>query len=101
MSERCSHCGQIIPPQFLFEHQPVKQRIYDFIAAHPEGVTRDQLMASVYADRIDGGPEWPVVISVHLNEMRPVLERKGLTITSMRGPGSKYRLTALAEGGAP
>jgi DNA-binding response OmpR family regulator len=97
MSERCAHCGQVIPPKHLFDRQPIKRRIYEFVAAHPEGVTRQQIIDSVYADDIDGGPEFANVVSVHVKAMRPILEREGLTITCARGPGATYRLRELAE----
>ena len=94
---RCESCGQIIPPKLLFEHQPVKKRIYDFIAKHPEGVSRDQILDAVYADDPDGGPT-PQAVSVHIFLMRRVLNPLGLTITSPRGRGASFRLIAM--GGA-
>jgi DNA-binding response OmpR family regulator len=98
--ERCPCCQQIIPPARIFETAPVKQRIYEFIARHPEGVTRDQILGSVWADDIDGGPEFGNIVSVHVEKMRPVLKRHGLTITaarSGRGGGGRYRLVEAAE----
>lgn len=94
--ERCPCCHQIVPPRLIFEHQPVKQRIYDFIAAHPEGVTRAQLFDHVYAGDIDGGPLHLSTISVHIWGMNPVLERHGLMIRGARGPGSTFKLMACS-----
>ena len=91
--KRCAHCGQIIPPKIIFGG--VKQRVYDFIAAHPEGVQRWQIMAAVYADDIDGGPESPNVICVHLNHMRKKLAEHGVQIHTRPGRGAVYRLVAL------
>jgi DNA-binding response OmpR family regulator len=91
----CRQCGQVIPPQNLFRDQPVKQRIYEFIAAHPEGVTRRQIMDHVWAEDIDGGPEFANVVSVHIKRMRPILEREGVTIFCARGPGASYRIERL------
>lgn len=97
-AERCPCCQQIIPPTRMFEGKPVKQRIYDFIAKHPEGVTRDQILGSVWADDINGGPEFGNIVSVHVEKMRPVLKQHGLTITAAlcgRGGGGLYRLVGL------
>jgi DNA-binding response OmpR family regulator len=88
----CPLCHQIIPPRNLFRDQPVKQRIYEFIAAHREGVTRRQIMDHVWADDPNGGPEFANVVSVHIKNMRPILEREGLTVTCARGPGATYRI---------
>src|SRR6516164_5920763 len=92
----CPRCKQLIPPKDLFRSQPVKARIYEFIAAHPEGVTRQQILDRVWADDIDGGPEFANVVSVHVKAMRPILEREGVTITCARGPGATYRLERKA-----
>jgi DNA-binding response OmpR family regulator len=96
----CSSCGQVIPPRNLFRDQPVKRRIYEFIAAHREGVTRQQIMDHVWSDDIDGGPEFANVVSVHIKAMRPTLEHEGLTISCARGPGSTYRLEKAGARGA-
>jgi DNA-binding response OmpR family regulator len=95
--KRCECCGQIIPPKQLFDGKPVKQRIYDYIAKHPEGVTREQILDFVWADDIDGGPEFKNIVSVHIEKMRPILIEIGLTITRSRGPGSTYRLVAVED----
>jgi DNA-binding response OmpR family regulator len=92
----CPRCKQLIPPKDLFRSQPVKARIYEFIAAHPEGVTRQQILDRVWADDIDGGPEFANVVSVHVKAMRPILEREGVTITCARGRGATYRLERRA-----
>lgn len=95
--DRCECCGQIIPPKLMFEGKPIPQRIYDYIAAHPEGVTRAEIIDHVYCDDIDGGPECRSVISVHLNRMRPTLKAYGLNISTAWGPGAKYRLMPYLE----
>jgi DNA-binding response OmpR family regulator len=92
----CSHCGQVIPPKDLFRDQPVKARIYEFIATHPQGVTRRQIMVAVWADDPDGGPLFANVVSVHVRDMRPILEREGLTISCAKGAGATYRLERRA-----
>ena len=92
--ERCVCCGQLIAPDLLFGRKRIKQAIYDYIAVHPEGVTRAQIMDAIYGDREDGGPESGAIVSVHLNKMRPVLHAAGLEIISPwgLGPGAGYRL---------
>lgn len=99
--ERCPCCHQIVPPRLIFENKPVRQRIYDYISAHPEGVTRDQVMDAVYGDDINGGAESRTIISVHLNRMNPTLMLHGLKIRSRLGggPGATYKLVAC-EGAA-
>jgi DNA-binding response OmpR family regulator len=88
--ERCSCCGQIIPPKVTLPR--VKQRIYDYIARHPEGVSREQIIDAVYGHDPRGGPTTLNVVSVHVKKMRPMLKLHGVTITSPRGPGSTYRV---------
>lgn len=89
----CPTCNQIIPPPIgPFDHSPVKQRIFDFIARHPEGVTMPQLMDHVYALDPAGGPENPNVISAHLHGMRRTLAKTGITVSKTGGHGTKYRL---------
>ena len=91
----CECCGQIIPPPNPFHDKPVKRLIYDYIAKHPEGVTRGQIMDTVYANSPDGGPEWANVISVHVKKMNAELAKRGLRIKSTMGPQSIYRLQEL------
>ena len=93
---RCPHCLQVIPPKGLFRDQPIKKRIYEYLAAHPEGVTRQQILDRVWADDPDGGPEFANVVSVHVKHMRPILEREGLTISCAKGAGATYRLERRA-----
>jgi hypothetical protein len=93
----CPCCKQVIPPKGLFRDQPVKARIYEFIATHPQGVTRRQIMGAVWADDPNGGPEFENVVSVHIKHMRPTLEREGVTISCARGPGATYRVKKLSR----
>jgi DNA-binding response OmpR family regulator len=91
---RCPCCRQLIAPDLLFGRRRIQQKIYDYIACHPEGVTREQVIEAVYGDREDGGPESYSIISAHLNKMRPALHAAGLDITSAweLGRGIGYRL---------
>jgi DNA-binding response OmpR family regulator len=88
----CPHCLQVVPPRDLFRDQPVKKRIYEYLAAHREGATRRQIMDHVWSDDFNGRPESENIVSVHIKRMRPVLEREGLKISAARGPGATYRI---------
>jgi hypothetical protein len=92
--ERCEKCGQIIPPANPFLPQrPRKALIYDFISAHPEGVTRAQVAAFVWKDDRGGGPDRALdIISMHIAQMNVTLPTKGLYISSTKGHGAVYRL---------
>ena len=93
---RCCCCGQLIPPPAeVFQNARVKQRIYEYIAAHPEGVSRRQVVEAVYADDPDGGPEYMNVIAVHVKQMNPKLATLGVRLVASGGPHSVYRLVAL------
>lgn len=93
---RCDHCGQIIPPKVhALDNARVKKAIYEFIARNPQGVSRGQIMDSVYADNIDGGPEFGTVISVHVAGINKLLAPEGVKIHSTRGPHALYRVVAL------
>ena len=87
----CPTCGRGFAPEVDLGG-PVRQRIYDFIVKHPEGVTRKQVIDSVYADRIDGGPEWANGISVLIRLINKQLAGSGFKIKSRGGPGSVYKL---------
>ena len=95
--KRCQHCGQIIPPANPFlPGRPVKALIYDYVSAHPEGVTRQQVAEFVYKDRHDGGPEFALgVISINIPFMNDTLAPLGLRIVSSMGHGAVYRLKKL------
>ena len=116
MLKRCAACGQIIPPAnpFLREpkvtwddggdgrsqlsrNAPIKARIYEFIAAHPEGVTRTEVVDFVYAGDRNGGPAWANTISIHIGQMNKALSREGFRcrIISTMGHGALYTLRAL------
>lgn len=92
----CPTCGQLVPPKNPFAPQaPVKARIYEFIAKHPEGVDREQVRAYVYADDPEGGPESFSIISTHVFLMNRVLVPLGCKVHSTMGHGAVYTLRAL------
>lgn len=89
----CKHCGQPIPPQRWVGDGTKANRIYEFIAKHPEGVSRAEVADYVYADHHDGGPEHSLTcISTAINQMNRSLAKSGLQIKSSRGHGARYRL---------
>jgi len=93
---RCVCCRQIIPPAMgAFDNCPIKRRIYEFIARHPEGVTRAQIMEHAYAIDPGGGPENQEIVNVHIWGMRKRLAAEGLAIANSRGPGAVYRLVPI------
>lgn len=59
----CPHCRRPFPPA-LVVHGPVRQRVVDLVAGRPDGITRQELIALVYAADPNGGPENENVISV-------------------------------------
>jgi hypothetical protein len=90
--ERCKCCGQIIPPKIRFGGN--KQRIYECIAAHPEGVSPLQIVEHMYAHDPNGGPNTSNVIRVQISNMRKSdkLKAAGLKIVT---EGRLYYLRAL------
>jgi len=70
-----------------FASGQVKNRILDFIAAHPEGVTIAQIEDHIYAWSPDGGPS-SNAINTHLWGMKGRLAKVGLAIVK------NYRLVS-------
>jgi len=70
----CPACHRPFPPK-LIVLGPVRQRIVDLIAANrPDGITRGEILAIVYADDVDGGPFNPNTVSLlikHGNDVAP------------------------------
>ena len=92
----CPTCRRPFPPR-LVVHGPVRQRIVDLIANRPDGITRAEIIATVYADDIDGGPDNPNTISVlthHAN--RELKEQAFRILPAWRGRGARYRLVRVA-----
>jgi hypothetical protein len=90
----CPACRRPFPPR-LAVHGPIRQRIVDAIANRPDGITRAELLDTVYADDPDGGPDNPNTISVLIHHANTELMRQGFCISpTWRGRGARYRLTA-------
>lgn len=92
----CPTCGRPYPPM-LAVSGPVRQRIVDIIARHPDGITRQDLMGLVYADDPNGGPEHPRIITVLINRANRQLAGQGYVIKpTWLGRGARYRLVPIA-----
>lgn len=89
----CPHCRRPFAPPINFGGTK-RQRLYDYIARNPQGVTTLQCMEHVYADDPNGGPEDPNTISVQIRNINLILARlkSSHRIRSTRGPGAVYRL---------
>jgi DNA-binding response OmpR family regulator len=76
---------------------PVRQRIVDLIANRPDGITRGEILATVYADNIDGGPDCENTVSVLIHHANRELKEQGFRILpAWRGRGARYRLVRIA-----
>ena len=91
----CPCCGQLIPPQLLFPRAPTSQRLYDFVAGHPEGVDREQIADHIYAADPNGGPDSPGAVKALIFRMNVRLRAKSLAIRGSMGRVSAYRLVQL------
>jgi hypothetical protein len=88
----CKGCGQILPPKVVLPK--MRQRIYDYVAAHPNGIAVGEIADHIYSDDRNGGPgNADVTIRTqiwHINHkcLRPI----GLEIRGKSGPQGLYRL---------
>lgn len=92
----CPCCGLIVPPKIALTGA-VRPRLYEYIAAHREGVTNRQVMDHLYADDPNGGPVSSNIVCVMVHHINRELASHGVAIRSRGGPGAKYRLVALSE----
>ena len=93
----CPTCHREFPPR-LAVHGPVRQLIVDLIANRPDGITRSEIIATVYADDIDGGPDNPNTIAVLIKRANEELATQGFRIEpTWLGRGARYRLVRVAE----
>lgn len=92
MTKCCPTCGRPYPPA-LTVRGPVRQRLVDIIAAHPDGLSSWELLDKVYADDPAGGPDHPNIINVHVWNVNRQLREQGYEIRpTWLGPGARYRL---------
>jgi hypothetical protein len=90
----CPTCGRPLPAE-LTVTGPVRRRLVDIIANHPNGIARGELMDLLNADDADGGPDCAGTISVMVLHANRQLRSQGWRIVSQRGPGARYRLEPI------
>jgi len=90
----CPHCKRPFPPN-LYVGGIRRQALVDYIAKHPEGVTVWQIIAAIYADDPNGGPEKHNIVSVMASKANKTLKELGWRIKATGGPGSLYTLVKL------
>ena len=96
----CPTCHRPFPPK-LIVHGPVRQRIVDLIANRPHGITRSEIVATIYADDIEGGPDNPNTVSVIIKKANEELAAQGYCMSpAWLGRGARYRLIKLESRGA-
>jgi hypothetical protein len=83
----------------LFRRPSSYYTIYEFVASHPEGVTREEMFQHLYGNRPSGGPASMNIMSVHLVKMNKRLAFKDRGIKSHRvGGKAHYTLRRLSTG---
>jgi hypothetical protein len=87
----CPTCNRPFAPEIQFGGK-YRQRLYDFVVKHPEGVTSIQIMDHLYADTPDGGSDSPKIVATMVFRINEILAHHSLRITGSGGPGSVYRL---------
>lgn len=69
--------------------------------AYPRYVHIKQLVATLYGNEVDGGPDEPeVIVRILVSQLRKLLPRYGLTIENRgrgRGGWAEYRLIPTGE----
>jgi hypothetical protein len=93
--ETCPCCGQTIAPALFFPRRTVSQRLYDFVAKRPQGVTRNEIADAIYAEDPNGGPDSEGAVKALIWRMNITLRAHKLKIRSSMGRGSVYRLVQL------
>jgi hypothetical protein len=94
--EVCPCCGQTIAPPLIFPTRPVSQRLYDFVAKRPAGVTTNQIADAIYGDDPNGGPDSPNAVKALIWRLNVILKVKHhMAIRGSMGRGSIYRLVQL------
>ena len=92
---RCKTCGR--PYHVPRVNGFVGPRILKMLEARPDGVSLEDIAASIYASKRNGGPRWGhESIKAIIHRMRKQLAPYGWTIKSTLGPGAVYRLVSVA-----
>jgi hypothetical protein len=95
MIERCPCCGQDIPPA-LKVTGTVRQRAVNLIAGRRNGISLNELIELIYADRPNGEPDFAASsIKTTIHYANRALQPQGYRIRSTLGPGARYRLERL------
>lgn len=71
----CPTCNRPFPSEIIVGGR-IRQRVYDFVKDHPEGVTRDEIMRHAYALDREGGPESFNTISVMITHINRILREQ-------------------------
>ena len=88
----CPHCNRPFDT-YIRVGGSIRQRLFDFVRAHPRGVTRRQIEHELYSDRIDGGPlNTARIIWVVVCQLNRILEPYELKVKCETGHGARYRL---------
>ena len=92
MSKCCPTCHQVLPPTVVLPR--LRQRIYDYVARHPNGVTVGSIADHIYADDPSGGPgNADVCVRTQIYFINnKVLRPMGMQIKGKSGPQGLYRL---------
>jgi hypothetical protein len=92
MIKCCPTCQRPFPPEIQLTGK-VRQRLYDYISKHPEGVSLQDIADYVYAEKPDGGPKWAESsLYITIQRVNRKLLAYGKLIKATGGPGSVYRI---------
>ena len=73
---------------------PMQLKIYNIVRKSKHGIIGPELVSKIYADRIDGGPDWASVsmcVQIKNMNMRLAVVREKIKADT-RGKGGRYRL---------
>ena len=96
----CPVCSRPYPPR-LKVNGPVRQRVVEIVARHPDGIPIRELCNLTYADDPNGGPLTAQrSINVIVHRANAQLRSQGYQIRARwRGRGSVYELIKTNMGG--
>lgn len=93
----CPTCKRPFPPSIIVGGR-IRQRVFDFVKAHPEGVSREEIMWHVYADEPTGGPESFNTVSVTVMHINRILREQDAMMYIAGRMGSRNDLYKLHYG---
>lgn len=76
MIKCCLTCKQPLPPKISVSGRR-RQLLLDYVLAHPQGVSRDQIVGHVWSDDPDGGPSSTKIVSTMTWAINKLLEKAG------------------------